>query len=123
MKNGSVLVIDDEEIVRSVAGRILKHGGYRVCFAESGEQGLSVLWEERDNIDAVLLDMTMPDMSGEETLRKIREFAPQLPVILTSGYNQDEIEWKFNGLTLAGFIQKPYTPQALMDIFRQTLGG
>src|SRR5690242_15920579 len=106
--SGTVLVIDDEEIVRRTAQATLEHFGYEVVVAEDGRQGLDAFRRLADRVDVVLLDMTMPVMSGEETFRKLRGIRPDIKVILSSGYNEAEAIRSFSGKGLAGFVQKPY---------------
>jgi DNA-binding NtrC family response regulator len=74
-----------------------------------------------DRVDVVLLDMTMPVLDGEATLRELKSIRPEVRVILSSGYNEAEAVRRFSGTGLAGFIQKPYTSSRLADIIRRTL--
>ncbi|HWN94583.1 MAG TPA: CHASE domain-containing protein [Methylomirabilota bacterium] len=123
--HGTVLVIDDEESVRMVAGKMLKTLGFDVLTAGNGEQGLNV-YNARADISAVLLDLTMPEMDGEETFRELRQLRPDARVILMSGFNEQEAGARFVGKGLAGFLQKPFTPDELRDrlaAFGQSLNG
>ncbi len=112
---GTILVIDDEQIVRSMVKRALEHYGYSVLLAEDGERGLELFCQAADHIQCVVLDMTMPVMSGEETLSRLRALCTDIPVILSSGFNEAEAMRRFEGKGLAGFIQKPYTVPALAE--------
>lgn len=112
---GTVLVIDDEEIVRRTASATLEHFGYDVVVAENGQQGLDAFRRLADRVDVVLLDMTMPVISGQETFRELRMIRPDIKVILSSGYNEIEAIRHFTGKGLAGFIQKPYTSARLAE--------
>ncbi len=112
---GLILVVDDEEIVRRTAGSMLKNGGYRVLMAEDGRQALEVFHQMEGKIDLVLLDMAMPVMGGEETFRELKRIRPDLPVLVSSGFGEEEAIRRFGGLGVAGFIQKPYTVRALID--------
>ena len=105
--------MDDEEIVRRTANTALERYGYSVLLAENGREGLERFRESHRQIFAVILDMTMPVMDGEEALRCMREINPNVPVILSSGFNEIEAVRRFTGKGLAGFIQKPYTARAL----------
>ena len=118
---GTVLVIDDEEIVRRTAQATLKRFGYEVVVAEDGRQGLDAFRRLADRVDVVLLDMTMPVMSGEETFRKLRGIRPDIKVILSSGYNEAEAIRNFSGKGLAGFVQKPYTSARLAEAISSVL--
>jgi CheY-like chemotaxis protein len=112
---GTVLIVDDEEIVRRTAKTALERYGYSVLLAENGRRGLDLFREFRHQIFAVVLDMTMPVMGGEETLRHMKEIGSHIPVILSSGFNEAEAIRRFTGKGLAGFIQKPYTARALAE--------
>jgi two-component system cell cycle sensor histidine kinase/response regulator CckA len=112
---GAILVIDDEQIVRSMVKRALEHYGYSVLLAEDGERGLELFRQAADHIQCIVLDMTMPVMSGEETLSRLRALCSDIPVILSSGFNEAEAMRRFEGKGLAGFIQKPYTVSALAE--------
>ena len=112
---GTVLIVDDEEIVRRTAKTALQRYGFSVLLAENGREGLEVFRESHGRLFAVILDMTMPVMGGEEALRRMREINPNVPVILSSGFNEVEAVRRFTGKGLAGFIQKPYTARALAE--------
>ena len=110
---GTVLVIDDEDSVRMVAGRMLRTLGFEILAAPNGDQGLKMFRERGREISAVLLDLTMPGMDGEETFRNLRLIRPDACVILMSGFNEQEAAARFVGKGLAGFLQKPFTPDEL----------
>jgi PAS domain S-box-containing protein len=105
---GTVLVVDDEDIVRVAARTVLENFGYTVVEAANGKEALRVFERHATEITVVLLDMTMPVMSGVETLRKLRHLDPDVAAIASSGYNESEALQLF-GSSIAGFIQKPYT--------------
>jgi two-component system, cell cycle sensor histidine kinase and response regulator CckA len=112
---GTVLLVDDEEIVREAAGQMLEHLGFTVLVAVDGAEALGVFRRCREEIRLVLLDMTMPLMDGQETFRELRSLAPDVRVLLASGYNEQDATSHFVGVDkgLAGFIQKPF---ALVDL-------
>lgn len=118
---GTILVIDDEEIVRRTAKLTLEHYGYEVILAEDGRQGVEAFRQISDRVGVVLLDLTMPVMSGEEAFRELRMIRPDIKVILSSGYNKVEAIRHFTGKGLAGFIQKPYTSVRLAEAVRSVL--
>jgi CheY-like chemotaxis protein len=119
--SGTVLIVDDEEGVRLVARKTLEKAGFTVMTAEDGRAGVQMFRTHADEIKAVLLDMTMPDISGEEVFRAIRTIRPEVRVILSSGYNEQETISLFQGKGLAGFIQKPYQPMKLIEKVREIL--
>lgn len=108
-----VLIIDDEQVVRRTAKAMLERYGYSVYVAENGREGVDLFRGLGDKVAVVLLDMTMPVMSGEETFRELKSINPAIPVILSSGYNEVEAVQRFTGKGLAGFLQKPYSAAAL----------
>ncbi|HSZ81361.1 MAG TPA: response regulator [Polyangia bacterium] len=110
---GLVLVVDDDAGVRGAARRMLKFFGFDVIEAEDGKVGAAAFAARASEIVLVLLDMTMPEMGGEETFREIRRVRDDVPVILTSGYNEIEATRRFTSKGLAGFLQKPFTPDDL----------
>ncbi|MCL4216497.1 MAG: PAS domain S-box protein [Candidatus Hydrogenedentes bacterium] len=120
---GTALIIDDEEAVRAVASRILEYINMKVYTAEDGQDGVDMFKQHADEIDIVLLDMTMPKLSGEEVFREIRRIRPDVAVLLSSGYNEQDATAHFAGKGLAGFIQKPYSPRDLIQMIETILEG
>ncbi|MFO0948443.1 MAG: response regulator [Planctomycetota bacterium] len=116
--DGTILVVDDEETVRVVASKILNRHGFKVLAACNGKEGVDLFRLHAPEIRVVLLDMTMPEMSGEEALREILSLKPNTPIILSSGYNDLEECHPFNGQAHAVFLQKPYGPQELVEKVR-----
>ena len=117
----TILVIDDEPLVRRTTKSMLEHYGYTVVVAESGKEGVDLFNVLTDRVSLVLLDMTMPIMNGEETLRHLKTSQPDVKVILSSGYNEVEAIQRFTGKGLAGFIQKPYSAAALAEKVKMAL--
>lgn len=111
--SGTVLLVDDEEMVRDVGSQMLEKMGYRVMTAVCGKDALDIFARERKAIDAVLLDMIMPDMGGRETYRGLRAMDPDIRVLLVSGYSLDGEAKAIMDMGCAGFIQKPFAMQAL----------
>jgi PAS domain S-box-containing protein len=117
---GTVLLAEDEEGVREVVGRMMERMGFRVLPAQDGVAALEALERNGDTVTAVLLDVSMPRMGGSEVLRRIRQRRPELPVILMSGYTEQEVASKLlNGDQAAtGFLQKPFLPEDLASVLR-----
>ncbi len=116
---GLVLVIDDEEIVLRTTEAILGRHGYQVLTAANGEQGVRIVREKKDELGLVVLDLTMPVMGGEEALARIKEIAPDLPVVLSSGYDASQAMSRFSKDAIAGFIQKPAAIADYLRIVKQ----
>ena len=116
-----VLVVDDEPAVARVAARALQHFGYSTAIAASGREALTLLASTQERVDCVLLDRTMPDLSGEETLVLLRERDPQLVVVLTSGYEEAESLIAARRVSPNAFLHKPYAPDELARTVRAAL--
>jgi PAS domain S-box-containing protein len=112
---GTILVVDDEQVVRSMARKTLERCGYCVLVAESGLEAIDVVKRHPGEIVAVLLDLAMPGLGGEETLPQIRRLRPAAKVIVSSGYTEDEATRMLERQRVAGFIQKPYTATGLAE--------
>ncbi len=119
--SGTVLVVDDEEAVCRMARTMLERFGFTVCTAGDGVEALRILRGDPGKFAAVLLDVTMPRMSGEDTLRALRSVRGDIPVILTSGYDEQETIRHFAGQSWAGFVQKPFQLDALAGKLRAVI--
>jgi CheY-like chemotaxis protein len=120
---GTVLIVDDEEAVLSVGQRMLEQIGLTVFAVLDGADAVEIFRKRSGEIDAVLLDLSMPVMDGEETLRALRAVSREVPIILTSGHNEREVSRRFgDGEGPEGFLQKPFTVAALSDKLREILG-
>jgi two-component system cell cycle sensor histidine kinase/response regulator CckA len=117
---GTILVVDDEEVILRTVRAALERYGYRVVSAGGGEEAAQILQQMGGGIKLILLDMTMPIMSGEQALQRLRAIRPDVPVIATSGYNEVEALRRF-GEGISGFIQKPFTPRKLAEKIRSVL--
>ena len=117
---GAILVIDDEEGVRRVAGRTLERAGFRVLLAEGGSRGLELFRAQAGDIDAVILDLTMPDMNGHQVLQALRILDPAVRVILSSGFSELDLDASGEPGTGA-FLQKPYLAAELLGKVREVL--
>lgn len=119
--SGTILLVDDEETVRAVTKRVLERAGFSVLSACDGVEGVEMFQANVDNIAAVLLDMTMPRMSGDDAFREMRRIRADIPIILSSGYNEPEALERFTSDGPSGFIQKPYRAEELMVKMRSVL--
>ncbi|MCI0682040.1 MAG: PAS domain S-box protein [Gemmataceae bacterium] len=118
---GTVLVVEDEPSVRDLARRVLESGGFQVRVADDGRHGLEMFERHRAEIEAVLLDLTMPHMDGLEVLRQLRSLDGDVPVLVMSGYSEQELATRFAGSGASGFIQKPFHPRGLLARLGQLL--
>jgi CheY-like chemotaxis protein len=116
-----ILIVDDEDFVTLLAQRVLTDEGYRVVTAKDGFQALDIYKKLQSEIQLVILDFTMPIMDGSEVFSELRMINPQVPVVLSSGFTeQDKLKWML-AKGLRGFIPKPYTQQKLLLQVRSTL--
>ena len=118
-----VLVIDDEEDVRDVVQAVLESRGVRVLTAPDGLRGLEVFKQNSADIDAVLLDMNMPGLPGPAVFEELLRVRPEVKVLLSTGYSEQEVAGHFARDRLAGFVHKPYTASMLVDKIGAALTG
>jgi PAS domain S-box-containing protein len=119
--SGKILLADDEETIRNLGRRMLQRAGFEVILAADGREAIDKFVSDKDTISLVILDLTMPHADGETCYREMRRLKPGVRVILSSGYNEQDIVNRFAGKGLAGFIQKPYTSEELLDKIREAL--
>lgn len=121
-RTATILVVDDEASFRSVVVRQLHSAGFETIEAHDGSEAIKRFAERRDDIDAVLLDLVMPNTSGGETLAILRYYSPSLPVVVTSGYSALDAVSLTETERGVGFIQKPFTADELISELRRVLG-
>jgi two-component system, cell cycle sensor histidine kinase and response regulator CckA len=119
--SGTILVADDEEGVRSLVANVLGDAGYTVELVADGAQAVERLRRLGDTVRLVLLDLTMPILSGAETAMKLRRIQPDIPIIAMSGYGDIEVMQRFSEAGVNDFLPKPFTPDELAAKVRDTL--
>lgn len=120
--SGMVLLVDDEENIRTVGGRMLVMLGFTVLTASNGREAVEIFREHAGEIVCVILDLTMPLMDGEEAFSMMREIRKDVCVIMSSGYSEQEISHRFSQGGPSGFIQKPYQLEDLAAKLKGILG-
>lgn len=120
---GTVLVVDDDDTVRLAAERMIARMGFTTITARDGQEAVELFKKKQDEILCVLLDLTMPTMDGVECFQELRKLRPDVKVILSSGYNEQDATQRFTGRGLAGFVQKPYQYDLLAGKLRELLSG
>ena len=118
---GTILVVDDEALVLEVTQEILESRGFAVLTASGGSEALELFARHRADVVAVVLDMTMPEMDGEEVFRRLRQIDPRAPVVMMSGYSRKKVPRRILDSGLGGFLHKPFRPQDLIDKLREML--
>ena len=118
---GTVLLVDDEEVILEVGKDLLEAMGYRVLLARDGKEAIEVYKKNQDEIDIVVLDMVMPTMGGGEAYDKMKEINPKVKVLLSSGYSIDGEAAEILERGCNSFIQKPFMINALTEEIRDIL--
>jgi CheY-like chemotaxis protein len=121
-RSGTILLAEDEAHVRSVTERILVRYGYTVLAAENGTEALRMLDERSEPIDLLITDVVMPEIGGREVAERARERFPDIRVLLMSGYPGDAGPDAADGESGTAFIQKPFSPDALVRRVQEVLG-
>lgn len=121
LTNATILVVDDELSLRSLASQVLRNHGFNVIEAEDGMTACELVQNGTSPVHLVLIDLTMPGMNGVETLKQIWATQPHIPAIAMSSYGHVEIEDRCKGLPLKAILPKPFTPHALEQIVSQAL--
>jgi len=119
--SGTVLIIDDEETIRETSSAMLEEMGFQTMQAVDGQDGVEMYQQYLADIVLVLMDMTMPRLDGTGCFTALRAINPEVKVIVSSGYSEQETSQRFEAGLLAGFIQKPYWPDALEAKMREVL--
>ncbi len=120
-QTGCILIIDDEPVMRKMAEALIASIGYSTMVAENGLLGLNVYKENSDKIDAIILDMVMPEMNGKDCFYELIKFNPQVKVIISSGFSKDASINELMDNGLSGFISKPYSRQELCDLLTRVI--
>ncbi|MFO0725494.1 MAG: PAS domain S-box protein [Myxococcota bacterium] len=120
---GAVLIIDDEIWVRGTTRRMLEHLGYSVIEAWDGPSGIATFRERQSELVAVLLDLTMPDMGGEQVFHELRRIAPEVPVVISSGFSEAETDWVAEAGRSVAFLEKPYTLERLGALLAEVVSA
>jgi CheY-like chemotaxis protein len=118
LTEGTILLVDDEELVRRSARRVLEKIGFRVLEAVNGSEAVELVASERERISLVILDVIMPVMDGAEAFLRIRQIDPQIPVLVSSGYSREGKVDELLQRGASGFIEKPYDLAKLADYVR-----
>lgn len=120
-----VLIMDDEEVVRDVAGMMLKHIGYEVDFAKDGSEAIELYkkaMEAKRPYNAIIMDLTIPGgMGGKDAIKKLKEIDPEVVAIVSSGYSDDDVMAEFREYGFSGAVAKPYSIKTLGEIVQKVI--
>jgi CheY-like chemotaxis protein len=114
-----ILLAEDEDSVRDVVGRLLRSLGCGVLPARNGEEAVALFQAHRKEIRAALIDLSMPRLDGEPTIRRLLALEPRLPVVLMSGYPEGDLSERLPDLKLSGYLQKPFRMPALVEMLKK----
>ncbi len=118
---GTILVVEDEELLRITAGALLKSLGYTVIFAENGALGVEMFIENQNEIDLIITDMIMPVMGGRELVNNIRGMSTKVPIIISSGFSHDGDLKNMDDFGITGFLHKPYRKSTLSELVEKAM--
>jgi PAS domain S-box-containing protein len=122
MKGGkTILIVEDDPAVRSLAALVLAGAGYTIVQAGDGQVGLEMFRQRPDDFEAVLLDLTMPRLDGLEVLAELRQLRPEVPVVLMTGYSTKELARRPGAPAANALLQKPFTSEALLEVIKQAV--
>ncbi len=119
----TILLVDDEEPIRTLGRTMLERMGFSVFSAANGIEAVEIFRKYKNQIACIILDLTMPHMDGDETFRKMRFIRPDIPIIMSSGYNEQDVVNRFLGKGMSGFIQKPYHLSTLAEALKKVITG
>lgn len=119
--SGTILLVDDDENIRKIGQELLEKAGFNVVIAIDGKHAIEQYTAHRNDVDLVLMDLTMPELSGEEAFEALKTINNNVKVILSSGYSQHDSAQKFEERGLYGFLQKPYNPGLLISTIKDAL--
>jgi CheY-like chemotaxis protein len=119
--HGTILVVDDEESVRSISAQMLRKLGFDVVLASDGREALEVFRTNPSVFDLVLMDLTMPHLDGRETFAELRRMRDDVRVVLMSGFNEQEAISQFSGTGLVGFLQKPFDIKSISAVMERVV--
>ncbi len=117
----TILLVDDEQLIREFAQTILEQYGYNILLANDGKESIDIYLKERDRIDLIILDLSMPQMSGREVLEQLMSMSPEVKVIISSGYAEDSIKESLIQLGAVGYLSKPYQTVDMIRAVREAL--
>jgi CheY-like chemotaxis protein len=121
LKEKSILVVDDEDMIRELARGVLASTGIKIFEAVSGEEAIKIFKRHRDKIDVIFLDVIMPGIKGDVVLKKLREIKKNVKVIISSGFMSEDQRAKLKEYTIEAFLDKPFTDEDIMDAIIKVL--
>jgi CheY-like chemotaxis protein len=122
-QTGTILVVEDEELLRLGVSKVLRKKGYSVIEAGDGTAAMDLIRTHKDHIDAILLDVTLPGLSSREVFEEAQRIRPDVKMILTSAYGKETVDASFAGLRIDHFIRKPFQLGEIVSLLRDVLSA
>jgi len=119
VQGDTILVVDDEAIIRQVVQKILERSNYKVICATCGEEAIEIYKKSQERIGLIILDWTMPDMNGDSVIQAIRVIRPDVPIVVASGYQAEDIHLRLSTNQVSALLEKPYEMKELLDCVKQ----
>lgn len=120
---GTVLIVDDDKAILTVASNMIERMGFQVLCASSGAEAIDLYHQHRNRISFVLLDWSMPEMDGEEVANALHQLQPDMKILLSSGYSEEMVMQNFTATDVIGFVQKPYSFDQLKYKLREAISA
>jgi CheY-like chemotaxis protein len=117
----TVLIVDDEDIIRDLIAEVVAESGYRVLSAANGGAAVEIVRAEKGAIDMVLLDMLMPDMDGRRTYQLMKEIVPDIPVYIATGFGREDISKSLLEMGVRGVLTKPFHVEEILRLIKETI--
>jgi two-component system, cell cycle sensor histidine kinase and response regulator CckA len=118
---GTFLIVEDEQLMLHLMEKLLRNHGYRVLTAADGEEAIEIYRHHKQDIDAVLLDMGLPKMTGWEVLLEMKDENPAVRVVIASGYLEPEAKNRMYGAGIRHFVNKPYMPEEVVKTLQSLM--
>jgi signal transduction histidine kinase/ActR/RegA family two-component response regulator len=121
LKDKTILIVDDEDMIRDLARGVLANTGIKILEAVSGEEAIKMFKRHRDKIDVIFLDVIMPGLKGDVVLKRLREIKNNVKVIISSGFMSEDQRTKLKEYTIEAFLDKPFTDEGIIDAIIKVL--
>ena len=119
----TVLIVDDEDVIRDLIADVVSDRGYRVLTAASGKDALEIVKAEKQAVDLVVLDMLMPDLDGRQTYEQMKQIVPGLRVLVATGFGREDIAKNLMDLGIRGVVSKPFHIEDLLSLIESHVGS
>ncbi len=119
----TVLIVDDEDVIRDLIADVVSDRGYRVLTAASGKEAIEIVKAEKKAVNLVILDMLMPDLDGRQTYERMKQIVPDLHVLVATGFGREDVARGLMELGIRGVVSKPFHIEDLMTLIDSHVGS